>query len=79
MDLAPNMQNFLIESAARLHGVQRRHYMARACLDLRLSHRQAHLQLGWDRVTLRKATREIDSGIIWAQPLDRSAASRTSD
>src|SRR5688572_10097215 len=38
--------------------------MARACRDLDLSHRQAQIQLGWDRVTLRKATHEIDSGIV---------------
>lgn len=64
MDLAPEVRNHLIESANRLSGVERRHYMANACRDLHLSHRQAQIQLGWNRVTLRKATHEIDSGII---------------
>ena len=64
MDLAPNVQKFLVDSAGRLHGVERRRFMAQACRDLNLSHRQAQIQLGWDRVTLRKATHELDSGIV---------------
>lgn len=64
MDLAPHVQRFLIDSAARLHGVERRHFMARACRDLKLSHRQAQIQLGWSRDTLRKASHEIDTGVV---------------
>jgi hypothetical protein len=64
MDLAPQVRRFLVASAARLRGVERRHFMARACRDLGLSHRQAQLQLGWSRDTLRKATHEIAAGIV---------------
>jgi Rhodopirellula transposase DDE domain len=64
MDLAPEVRNFLNESAERLSGVERRQFMARACQDLDLSHRQAEIQLGWNRVTLRKATHELDSGFL---------------
>jgi hypothetical protein len=64
MELAPNVQQLLHSTVTRLHGVGRRHFMAHACRDLGLSHRQAQIQLGWSRDTLRKATHEIDAGIV---------------
>jgi len=63
MDLAPEVRTLLIDTAKDLRGTERRRYMAKACQTLRLSHRQAQLQLGWNRVTLRKATHEINAGI----------------
>ena len=63
MELSPTVRTFLIESANKFHGAERRQYMADACNRLKLSHRQANLQLGWNRETLRKAAHEIASGI----------------
>lgn len=63
MELSPEVREVLIGTANSLRGAQRRLFMARTVQTLKLSHRQAQLQLGWNRVTLRKGTHELTSGI----------------
>jgi hypothetical protein len=63
MELSLDVREFLTESANNLEGPARRQYMAEACRTLKISHRQAMLQLGWNRDTLRKGTHEITSHI----------------
>lgn len=63
MDLTPQMCVWLTETAEQLHGAQRRRFLAQAVDSLGLSQRLAARQLGWARDTVRKALRELHSGI----------------
>jgi len=63
MDPTPQMCAWLTETAEGLHGAQRRRFMAQAVDSLGLSQRLAARQLGWARDTLRKALRELRSGL----------------
>jgi hypothetical protein len=53
----------LKETAKTFHGAGRRRFMAETVGAFGLSQRQAELQLGWARDTIRKAQHEIRSGI----------------
>ena len=63
MDLTPQMCIWLTETAEELHGAQRRRFMAQSVASLRLSQRLAARRLGWARDTVRKALRELHSGV----------------
>jgi hypothetical protein len=63
MDLTPQMCVWLTETAEGLPGAQRRRFMAQAVDSLGLSQRLAARQLGWARDTVRKALRELHTGI----------------
>jgi hypothetical protein len=53
------------QTLAQLSGAARRMFMASVVKGLgRGGARQAHLQLGWDRTTLRKGLQELNSGIV---------------
>jgi hypothetical protein len=63
MDLEPAVREVLVTTAHSLKGAARRRFMAQSTQTLGLSQRQAYLQLGWNRDTLRKGTHELTSGI----------------
>jgi hypothetical protein len=63
MELTAAVCELLRETAGAFHGAQRRRFMAETAAAFGLSQRQADRQLGWARDTLRKAQRELRSGI----------------
>jgi len=64
MELTDQVKDYLRETAASLRGFDRRLFMARTVRLLGPSgQRRADRELGWNRVTIRKGTHELDSGI----------------
>jgi hypothetical protein len=64
MELTDPVKSYLREVAASLRGFDRRLFMARTVRELGPNgQRRAERELGWNRVTIRKATHELDSGI----------------
>jgi len=63
MELSPEMRCWLAETASSFHGARRRRFIAGTVPALGLSQRQAALDLGWARDTVRKGLHELHSGI----------------
>ncbi len=64
MELTEQVKSYLREVAGSLRGYDRRLFMARTVRALGPNgQREAERELGWNRVTVRKATRELSSGI----------------
>ena len=63
-NLTPELKTFLNETRSKLNGSERRKFMAEV---VRLMGRggqfRAEIELGWDRKTIIKGTKELDSGI----------------
>ena len=65
MELTDSLKSLLIETAASLKGHHRRLFIARTVKQLGPSgQRRAERELGWNRVTIRKGTHELESGFI---------------
>ena len=65
MDLTDSLKGLFIETANTLSGSARRLFMARTVKELGPGgQRRAERDLGWNRETIRKGTRELDSGQI---------------
>ena len=65
MDLTDSLKALFIESATALTGSARRLFMARTVKELGPGgQRRAERDLGWNRATIRKGTREMESGRI---------------
>lgn len=65
MELTPEVKSLLIETAKELQGSARRLFMARTVKALgKGGQRKAERELGWDRKTIRKGMRELESGIV---------------
>ncbi len=65
MELTHEVKSLLIETAEELKGSARRLFMARAVKAMgKGGQRRAERELGWDRATIRKGVRELESGII---------------
>ena len=63
MDLTDSLKALLIETAQTLKGSARRVFMARTVKELEPGgQRRAERELGWNRATIRKGTRELASG-----------------
>ena len=63
MDLTDSLKALLIETARTLKGSARRVFMARTVKELGPGgQRRAERELGWNRATIRKGTRELASG-----------------
>ena len=64
MELTESIKSLLIETAKGLSGSDRRLFMARTVKELGPGGQQraAH-ELGWGRMTIRKGTHELESGI----------------
>lgn len=66
MELTEAVAELLRKTARSFHGAERRRYMAETVEAFALSQRQAERQLGWAHDTVRKALRELRSGITCA-------------
>src|SRR5215216_1939919 len=65
MELSGTLKSLFIETAQALKGPARRRFMAQTVKELGSGgQRRAERELGWNRVTIRKALRELDSGLI---------------
>ena len=65
MELSDTLKSLFIETAQALKGHARRRFMAQTVKELGSGgQRRAERELGWNRVTIRKALRELDSGLI---------------
>ena len=64
MDLTDSLKTLLTETANTLKGSERRRFMARTVQELGVGgQRRAERELGWNRQTIRKALRELHSGL----------------
>lgn len=64
MELTAQVKDYLQGTADSLRGADRRLFMARTVRMLGpQGQRRAERELGWNRVTIRKGTHELDSGI----------------
>jgi hypothetical protein len=64
MELTNTLKALFIETANTLKGAERRHFMARTVQEFgKGGQRRAERELGWNRQTLRKAQRELSSGL----------------
>jgi hypothetical protein len=65
MELTDTLKALFIETAHTLKGSERRRFMARTIQELGAGgQRRAERELGWNRQTIRKALRELASGLI---------------
>ena len=63
MELTDSLKQLFIETAQVLKGSARRRFMARTVTELgRGGQRRAERDLGWNRQTIRKALRELETG-----------------
>ena len=64
MELTETRKAWLIETAKTLKGYERRRFMARTVQELGAGgQRRAERELRWNRQTIRKASRELESGL----------------
>jgi hypothetical protein len=64
MELTDSLKRLFIETAQTLRGSDRRRFMARTVQELgRGGQRRAERDLGWNRQTIRKALRELATGL----------------
>ncbi len=64
MELTDTRKAWLVETARALKGYARRRFMAQAVQELGPGgQRRAERELGWNRQTIRKAIRELASGL----------------
>ena len=64
MELTDTRKAWLVETAKTLKGYERRRFMARTVQELGPGgQRCAERELGWNRQTIRKAIRELTSGL----------------
>jgi DDE family transposase len=64
MELTDSLKQLFIDTATSLKGSARRIFMARTVRELGDGgQRRAERELGWSRVTIRKGTHELDSGV----------------
>ena len=65
MELTDSLKALFIDTANTLKGTERRRFMARTVRQLDPGgQRRAERELGWNRQTIRKALRELSSGLI---------------
>ena len=66
MELTISRKTWLIETAKALRGNERRVFMARTVRELGTGgQRMAERELGWNRGTIRKGEKELESGIAY--------------
>ncbi len=64
MELTDTRKAWLVETATALKGYERRRFLARTVQELGPGgQRRAERELGWNRQTIRKAIRELTSGL----------------
>jgi hypothetical protein len=76
----PTVNGYLRQTAASLRGSDRRLFMARTVRLLGLGgQRLAERELGWNRVTVRKATHELDTAIRGADAFSSRGRDRAEE
>ena len=66
MELTPEIRETLNETKASLSGYKRRHFMAKVVQTMFSgSPTKAEKELGWNRVTLSKARKELEGGFCY--------------
>jgi hypothetical protein len=64
VELTESVKKYLIETAERLKGSEKRFFRARTVKELgKGGQRRAERELGWDRTTIRKGMNELERGI----------------
>lgn len=80
MELTDEVKDYLRETAASLTGFDRRLFMARTVRLLGHGGPSlAERELGWNRVTVRKGTHELDSGIRCADAFSSRGRKRAEE
>src|SRR5829696_7821925 len=80
VELTGQVKDYLRETAASLRGFDRRLFMARTVRLLGpRGQRLAERELGWSRVTVRKGTHELDSGIRCADAFSSRGRKRAEE
>ena len=65
MDLSASLKSLFVETAQTLKGHARRRFMAQTVKELGPGgQRRAECELGWNRETIRKGLRELQSNLI---------------
>ena len=65
LTITPELKRIWTQTLAQLSGASRRVFMASVLKGLgRCGARQAEIELGWDRTTLRKGLHELNSGVV---------------
>lgn len=76
----PAVKSYLRQTVASLRGSDRRQFMARTVRLLGLGgQRLAERELGWNRVTIRKATHELDTAIRCADAFSSRGRARAEE
>jgi hypothetical protein len=80
MELTDSLKALFIDTAKALKGSARRLFMARTVKELGSGgQRRAERELGWNRLTIRKGTHELDSGFICLDAFSARGRKRAED
>jgi hypothetical protein len=80
VELTDKVKGYLRQTAASLRGFDRRLFMARTVRLLGPDgQRRAERELGWNRVTVRKGTHELDSGVRCMEAFCRRGRKRAEE
>jgi hypothetical protein len=80
MDLSDSLKALFIETAKTLKGSARRLFIARTVTELGPGgQRRAERELGWNRETIRKGTRELQHGIVCLDNFSARGRKRAED
>jgi hypothetical protein len=80
MELSASLKVLFIETAQTLKGHARRRFIAQTVRELGSGgQRQAERDLGWNRETIRKGLRELNSGLICIDNLAARGRKRAED
>ncbi len=80
MELTDSLKSLLIETAKSLKGHARRLFMARTVKELSPGgQRCAARELGWGRMTIRKGTHELESGVVCLDAFTARGRKRAED
>ena len=64
MKISPELREMYIQTASNLRGSERRVFMAQVVKMMgRGGQRRAEIEFGWNRGTIRKGTRELETGV----------------
>ena len=80
MDLTDSLKALFIDTSKTLKGSSRRLFMARTVKALGPGgQRRAERELGWNRITIRKGTHELESGFICLDAFSARGRKRAED
>lgn len=80
MELTDSLKALFIDTARGLKGSARRLFMARTVKELGPGgQRRAERDLGWNRITIRKGTHELESGFICLDAFSTRGRKRAED